>query len=73
MSRAPPLPLPLFKCATHDTTCYDPSLWKKQSLSILKSNSFDVPFEPYARFDFQSSKKLMKILKTCLNLFITDK
>ena len=56
-------------CSLWRSACCDPALWKKLDLSNLNSNSsLYIPQEPYAWSDDQSSKNLMKILKTGLNL-----
>jgi hypothetical protein len=55
-------------CSSWHTACCDPVIWKKLDLSMLISNSIHIPPEPYAWSDEHSNKKLMKILRTCLNL-----
>ena len=56
-------------CNSIHLACCDRVLRKKLDLSKFKYNSFvRLKFEPYARSDIQSSKKLMKICKTSLNL-----
>ncbi|KAL7108409.1 hypothetical protein ACP275_06G110700 [Erythranthe tilingii] len=55
-------------CRTWRMAAFDPWLWKKLDMSLLKSNFIKIPLEPYVYVDGRSDKTFTRVLKIALNL-----